>query len=483
MMENRYILVIDNGLTVIKAAVIDSSGRIIESHSELNSVIDDGCFSEIDPVLLWNKTARVIKDTLLKSKIKPADISAVGNTGFGAGIFLVDKDGNPVRNAVTSMDSRASEFAGKYQQKGNIFSKKTKINMWSAQAIPLLYWFKINEKSNFNNIHRILQVKDWIKFKLTGNYSTDFTDAGNTGLVDLCTNSYDPELYGYFDLREIYEFLPSLRQCQEVTGYVSKGAAEVTGLVEGTPVMSGLQDVVAGAVGSGLYEEDKYSIISGTWNINTAVSNNMVESEDIMACFLYADSRKYFVMDASPTSAVNLEWFLKSVVEKINTENFDRKDLYKRIGEEINNKSDKESQLIYLPFIYRSKLVNNVMGSFLGINSTDDVFDLIYAIYQGVAFAHLLHIENLKKGKVDRKSAVLSGGASNSDPWCHIFADVLNMEIQTVSVEEVGLLGTAISVLMGLENINMENAINKMVKIRSVFKPDRRMNEIIHGKI
>ncbi len=478
MAANKYILVIDNGLTVIKAAVIDFNGRIIDSHSEPNTVIDNGCFSEMDPDFLWDKTAKVIKEAILKSKIKSSDISAIGNTGFGAGIFLVDKDGRSVRNAVTSMDSRASDFAGKSGRDGNIFYEKTKINMWSAQAIPLLHWFKKNEKNNYDNIHRILQVKDWIKFKLTGKHSTDYTDAGNTGLININTKSYDNDLYKYFGLGEMHNFLPSLTQCREVIGYITKEAAGITGLAEGTTVMSGLQDVVACAVGSGLYNEDKYSIISGTWNINTAVSNDIVESEDIMGCFLYADPKKYFVLEASPTSAVNLEWFLKSVIERTNTGNQDRGELYKRIDREIYNILKKGSQIIYLPFIYRSKLVNNLMGSFLGINSSDDVFDLVYAIYQGVAFAHLMHLENLKKGGVVRKSAVLSGGASNSDLWCQVFADILNIEVQTVSVKEVGLLGTAISVLMGLEDINMENAIDGIVRIKSVFKPDKDMNEL-----
>lgn len=477
MVEKKYILVIDNGLTVIKAAVFSSNGEILGTDSELNSVIDDNCFSELEPGGLWKKTATVIKKAIVKSKIKPEDISAIGNTGFGAGIFLVDKNGDPVGNAVTSMDSRALGFIEEAQKSENVFFEKTKINMWCAQAIPLLGWFKKNENAKFKKINRILQVKDWIKFKLTDLYSTDLTDAGNAGLVNIYTKEYDAELYRYYGLEEIAGMLPALKQCQEITGYVCSDAAEITGLAEGTPVMSGLQDVVACALGSGLYREDKYSIISGTWSINTAVGHNIVESNDIMACFLYADSKKYFSMDASPTSAVNLEWFLKSVVEKINTAGVDRQYIYRKLDEEISTRIKKKSQIIYLPFIYKSKLVNDVMGTFTKMSSSDDIFDLIYAIYQGVAFAHLMHIDNLKKGGVVRDCSVLSGGASNSDIWCQVFSDILNLEVQTVTLKEVGLLGTAVSVLMGLENIRIEDAILKMVNIKSVYKPDPGMNK------
>ena len=478
MTDKKYILVIDNGLTVIKSAIIDCSGRLVNSYSEPNIILDNPLFSEIDPNYLWIKTAETIKNVIIKSGVRPSNIAAIGNTGFGAGIFLADKNGQPVRNAITSMDARAADYASTANKKDNIFFSRTKINMWGAQAIPLLHWLKNNEKDNYQRIHRLLQVKDWIKFMLTGVYSTDFTDAGNTGLINLNKKNYDSGIYEYFNLSEMVNFLPALKNCHEVTGYINKQSSAITGLLEGTPVMSGLIDVVACAVGSGLYKEDKYSIISGTWNINTAVSSKITESHNIMSCFLYADSKKYFAMDASPTSAVNLEWFIKSVIEKTYANNFDRKIFYKRIDREIINRLNKASSLIYLPFIYRSKLVNNVMGSFLGINSTNDVFDLIYSIYQGVAFAHLLHLDNLKKGGVIRNFAVLSGGASNSSLWCQVFADVLNMKVQTVTASEVGLLGTAISVLMGFENISLEQAIAKTVAIKSVFTPDKEMNKI-----
>ena len=121
MEKNKYILVIDNGLTVIKAAVLDLDGRIIGFHSDLNSIIEDDCFSEIDMELLWNKTASVIKQAIIKAKTRPSDIYAVSNTGFGGGIFLVDKDGRPIRNAVASMDSRAADFVSGSQIEGNVF--------------------------------------------------------------------------------------------------------------------------------------------------------------------------------------------------------------------------------------------------------------------------------------------------------------------------------------------------------------------------
>jgi len=481
MPETKKILVIDNGLTVIKAAIVDSSGQIVDSCSVTNSVLDSGCFSEMDPHVLWDKTAKVIKEVILKSKVNPANIAAIGNTGFGAGIFLIDSKGSAIGNAVTSMDSRASDFIASSIENQNIFFKKTKTHMWSAQAIPLLYWFKQNEPGIYKKINKILQVKDYIKFKLTGQYSTDFTDAGNAGLVNLKLKSYDTGLYKHFGLQEIPDFLPSLIQCDEISGHVTNEAAKQTGLSKGTPVMGGLMDVVACAAGSGLENEEKYSIISGTWNINTALNKEIVENKAIMSCFLYADSKKYFLMDASPTSAVNLEWFLKSVIEKTGNGEHDRNNLYKIINSEISKRINKDpvkdSKILYFPFIYKSKLVNNLMGSFFGINASDDAYDLIYAIYQGVAFAHLLHLENLKKGGMLKKVAVLSGGASNSELWCQVFADILDLEIQTVSVKEVGLLGTAISVFMGLEGMTMEDAIKRMVTIKSVYKPDKKKRQ------
>jgi len=379
MKKNKYMLCIDNGLSMGKAAIIDPEGNIAGVSSFKNEILNDGRFSEVDMGLFYNKTADTVRNLILKIGIDPADIIAVGNSGHGGGIYLVDDSGDPIRNAITSMDSRGEDLIGKWEREGIDGYSKTYTNIWNGQAIPLLYWLKENERDNYNRIGKILFCKDWIKFKLTGEYSTDYTDASNAGLIGLKSRDYDDEIYEMYDLAEIHEKLPQLKRSDEIAGYITKKAAVETGLKEGTPVIGGLVDFIACLIGSGLKDTNTYSVVSGTWGINTAIKSGLTISPDIMSTILFPDNENFLAMDTSPNSAVNLEWFLSEIVEKMGCLNLERKQIYRKIDEEIKKIDINESDIFYFPFIYRSKLSKKMEGVIYGFNASHDLYNLIYS--------------------------------------------------------------------------------------------------------
>jgi len=476
--KNDYMLCIDNGLSVGKAALIDASGNITGISSFKNEIINDGCFSEIDMELFYKKTANAIKEVIQNTGINPSQIISVANSGHGGGIYLVDSTGNPVRNAITSMDSRGERLIAKWKKEGIDSYSKTYTNMWNGQAIPLLCWLKENERKNYDRIAKILFCKDWIKFKLTGKYSTDFTDASNAGVINLNIKNYGRDLYKLYGIEEIFERLPGLNKSEEIIGHITAMAAAETGLNEGTPVTGGIVDFIACFLGSGLYDGSAYSIVSGTWSINSAVKSKLSTSPEIMSTVMFPDNESFLAMDPSPTSAVNLEWFLSDILEKLGL-NMDRKQVYKKIDEEIEKIDVSKSNIFYYPFIYRSKLSKKMEGAIIGFNASHNVYNLIYSIYEGVVFAHLMHINNLKKGGINCSRAVISGGATNSSLWCQIFSDILNMEVITTSTKEVGVLGLAIGQAVGMGIYkNLKDAIDNMVCIKSVYRLDPVKNDL-----
>lgn len=470
--KNKYMLCIDNGLSVGKAALIDAAGNIAGVSSFKNGIINDGCFSEIDMELFYKKTANAIKDLIKNTGINASQIISAANSGHGAGLYLIDSAGNPVRNAITSMDSRGEDLIAKWKLSGIDSYSKTYTNMWNGQAIPLLCWLKENERKNYDRIAKILFCKDWIKFKLTGKYSTDFTDASTAGVINLNIKNYDRDLYKLYGIEETFERLPGLNKSEEIIGHITAAAATETGLNEGTPVIGGIVDFIACLLGSGLYDGSAYSIVSGTWSINTAVKSELSVSPEIMGTLLFPDNKNFLAMDTSPTSAVNLEWFLSDILESLGLKP-NRKQVYKKIDEEIEKLGVSESNIFYYPFIYRSKLSKKMEGAIIGFNASHNVYNLIYSIYEGVVFAHLMHINNLKKGGINCNKAVISGGATNSNLWCQIFSDILNMEVITTSTKEVGVLGLAIGQTVGMGIYkNLKEAIDNMVRIKAVYKPD-----------
>ncbi len=489
-MLGGYVMSIDNGLTTTKAVIFNLDGHEIATVVVDTVIENKGDWAEIDMELQWKNTAAVIKAALAKSGIDAGEVIGIGNSGHGAGIYLLDQSGNPVRKAISSMDGRAVDIIENWQRNGITNYALTYQNMWLGQPVPLLYWLKRNEPANYQKVHTILMAKDWIRYQLTGELNLEYTDASNSGLVNLTTKTFDPEIFSPYGIPEIYEKLPPLRKSMAVVGYVTRQAALETGLKEGTPVIGGLFDVVACALGSGIYDNKKYSITAGTWNINSGVEEKIFASPDIMEWVLYADNEKYMCIDSSATSAVNLEWFIKNIIDGLAPESFHQDNIYQLIDQNIVRFTPEEVQIIYLPFIYKSKLAKKTDGGFFGIKASHNVYHLLRAVYEGVAFAHLKHIDNLRKGGIVKQIGSLSGGASKSPFWGQLFADVLNIEIVTTKASQVGALGIAIAatVATGVYK-NIEDAVRVMVREQQRYYPNqntgayrekyRRFNQII----
>ncbi|RCX18015.1 L-xylulokinase [Anaerobacterium chartisolvens] len=479
----KYILCIDNGLTTTKSVIFTTDGKEIAS-SLINTVVENyGACAEIDMELQWKNTAYVIKESIKKSNINPSDIVGVGNSGHGAGLYCLDKVNKPVRKAVSSMDARAIKLLEEWDMEGKSSYKSLFQNLWSGQAIPILTWLKRNEPDSYKKIEKIFMVKDWIIYKLTGNAGIEYTDASNSGLLNPITKNTDKEVLKLFGIEEMFDKLPPLRKTTDIAGYVTKEASIETGLNFGTTVTGGVYDVIACALGSGVFDDDKYSLIAGTWNVNTGIREKLVYSAQTMKCSLFVDIDRYIYVESSATSAVNLEWFIDNVLKGIGLFDISNSRLYKIIDEKISQINAEESNIIYMPFLYKSQLSKNMEGSFFGIKAEHNVFNMLRALFEGVAFAHLMHIESLRNAGVVRNKAVLSGGATNSHVWCQIFSDILNMEIITTEASQVGALGTAVCTAIAIGEYNdFKKAIGIMVKDKNHYYPDAKRNEVYMRK-
>jgi L-xylulokinase len=468
----KYLLSVDNGLTATKAVLFQIDGRQIESSLEKTPVVNHGDFSEIDMDQQWLKTAKCIRDVIKKADINPSEIAAVGGTGHGAGLYLLNHENQPLGMAITSMDSRSSYLVKQWQDENVSAYDMTLHPVWAGQAIPILRWLKLHEADRYSRISKILSVKDWIKFRLTGRITNEYTDASNSGLVNLRTRSYDKEILNIYGIQEMYDKLADLSGSCEIIGYVTNEAAAQTGLAEGTPVTAGLFDVVSCALGSGIYDDSRYSMIAGTWNINSGIEKDIVHCDSNTKCSLYADGTNYIYVESSATSAVNLEWFVDNMIGGIGNTHTDKGNLYKKIDEGVEKIKPEESNVIYLPFVHDSYLAEGVNAGFSGIRAEHNIFHVLRSVFEGVAFAHRMHIDNLKKGGIIRDSAVLSGGASNSDIWCQIFADILNIEVLTTESSQAGALGTAANAAaaIGLYR-DLEDSVKNMVKIARTYYP------------
>ena len=249
--HTKYLLGLDAGNTVIKAVLFDLSGNEIAKHAlDGQSSTPEPGHVERDLSELWGNACQAIRSCIDQSQIEASDIVGIGCAGHGNGLYLLDKEDAPLL-AIQSLDTRAAGTADQLGQAGNgeelhaLCLQKP----WPSQTPTLLAWIKTNRPDIYAAAGTVFLCKDFITFNLTGEKVSDISDMSGCGFLSMPDCQYDNRLLELYGLDDAEPMLPRLIGPADIAGTVSLEAADVTGLVPGTPVVGGLFDVVASALG------------------------------------------------------------------------------------------------------------------------------------------------------------------------------------------------------------------------------------------
>jgi L-xylulokinase len=469
-----YLLGIDSGLTVTKAVIFDEEGREMGQGAANNVHLSPHPrWVEQDMDKVWENCQSAVREALKGAGIDSGEISGIGVTGHGDGIYLVDEGGNSVWPGILSLDSRAHEILNHWEQSG-VLDRALEFNgqiPFAALPATLLAWFKENEPEILERTRWVLYVKDWLRYKLTGEYATDPTEA-SSGFTDVNTQEYSDEAFPLYGLEEVRGKLPPIIGCMEVAGQVTREAAEVTGLREGTLVVSGAHDVDASSIGSGSIKPGQLTMIAGTWSINEVISDEPVPSEG-WACRNFVVPGLWMNMSASPASATNLEWFVQRLsplevqsAEEHGTSPFDF------VNEEVKDVLDEKSQVFYHPFLYGSPYGDAATAGFFGLRGWHTRGHLLKALFEGTVFNHKSHVDTLRSG-FEFTRVRLTGGGSRSELWSQMFADALDTTVEVTEVGEAGALGAAVCAGIGTGVCSsLDDATGQVVRLLRVHEPD-----------
>lgn len=449
----RYLLGIDNGNTFSKAALFDLQGKeIAVANCSADTEYPHPGWTERSMEMLWQSTAAAIRKLLSVSGIPPEEIAGIGNCGHGNGIYLLDKQGLPLRYGIQSMDSRAAGVLAEWDQ-SKLHAKVFPITLqsfWPAQPNALLAWLKKNEPQNYERIGSVLMVKDYIKYRLTGEISTEYTDMSAANLMDVRGKKYSSELMALYDLSEVYDTLPPLYLSSEVIGKITHAASEETGLAVGTPVVGGLFDVDASAIGSGVVDVNQACLVMGSWSINDVVTKDPIIDPSLFMTTIFADPRLFLTIEGSATSATNLEWFVNQFCSEERAEAKRRGiSVYEICSEEVANLPPGSTNIIFHPFLYGSNVQSTARAGFYGMAGWHTRAHLLRALFEGVVFGHLSHIEKLYRAGGQINTARLAGGGSRSKVWSQMFADVIQIPMEVTDGNELGARGAALSAGIG----------------------------------
>jgi len=483
-----YLLGIDVGTSGTKTVLFDLNGNTkAEAVSEYPLYQPQIGWAEQKPEDWWNATIETIKAVLAKSGIKPAEIKGIGLSGQMHGLVLLDKNGEVLRPSIIWCDQRT-------QQECDIITdtigRETLINITANPALTgftasKLMWVKRHQKELFGKISKVLLPKDYIRYKLTGEFATEVSDASGTQLLDVPQRKWSVEIIDKLGFNK--DWMPDCFESQQVSGCINAEASRITGLNEGTPVVGGGGDQAAGAVGNGIVKTGVVSSTIGTSGVVFGFMDKVkIDPKGRVHTFCHAVPSKWHVMGVTQGAGLSLQW-LRNNFGSCERElaNFLGVDPYALMAQEAEQANPGCNGLMYLPYLMGERtphLDPYAKGVLFGMSAKHTRNDVIRAFMEGVAYSLKDCLEIIKSMDIEVNEVRASGGGGKSPLWRQMQADMFNTDIHTINSTEGPALGAALLAGVGAGVYSdVSQACESTIKTMSIQSPIRR-NVDIYGR-
>lgn len=467
-----YYIGIDLGTSAVKLLLMDEKGRAVNIVSkEYPLYFPNIGWSEQNPEDWWEQTLAGLGELT-----KDHDKSQIRGISFGGqmhGLVMLDKDYNVIRPAILWNDGRSVEETDylNYTVGKDKLTEYTGNIAFAGFTAPKILWIREHEPENFVRISKIMLPKDYIAYKLSGVFSTDYSDASGMLLLDVQHKCWSKEMLDICGIRE--SMLPQLFESYDITGCIRGDVANMLGFPDDVLIVAGAGDNAAAAVGTGVV--GTYPDGTGKCNLSLGTSGTVfitnsrfgVDENNALHSFAHADGG-YHLMGCMLSAASCNKWWMEDILK---TDDF--------AAEQRDINKFGENHVFFLPYLMGERSPHNdplAKGAFIGMSMDTTRADMLQAVFEGVAFALRDSLEAAGSIGLCVKSATACGGGAKSPLWRKILANVLNISISTVAVEEGPAYGGAIlaAVADGVY-ASVEDAAEKIVKRISVTEPDAEL--------
>ncbi|WP_123053298.1 xylulokinase [Clostridium sp. JN-1] len=475
----RYMLGIDVGTSGTKTALFNEMGKTISSVTVGYKIIQPQVgWAEQNPEDWWQATKNGIINVINKSKVNSKDIKSIGLTGQMHGLVLLNSKGEVLRNAIIWCDQRTDNEC---KELTNQFELKKLICITGNPAmtgftLSKLMWIKKNEPDVYRKSDKLLLPKDYIRYKLTGVFATEVSDASGTQMLDINSRKWSNELLDELDISN--DILPPVYESTYVTGTLKSNVAKEIGLNIDTSVVGGAGDQAAAAIGNGIYKEGIISTSIGTSGVVFAATNKPVlDKLGRVHTLCHAVPGMWNVMGVTQSAGLSLKWFKENfcsdVVDKATKTS---KNVYDLLSDMASHSKPGANGIIYLPYLMgeRSPHLNpKAKGMFFGFTHANTKDDFIRSILEGVSFSLKNCLDIMLNMNINLEEIRVCGGGAESIVWKQILSDIFEYPLFTLRTTEGPALGAAIlaSVGAGIYE-SIEDACNLILHCQNKITPN-----------
>jgi len=445
-----YLIGLDVGTTGTKTVLVDEGGKILATATvEHPSYFPKPGYSEQVPEDWWNSTVESVRQVLEKANIKGTDVQGIGLSGQMHGSVFLDKDNKVLRPAILWNDQRTSQECAEITEK---IGASRLIDLVCNPALtgftaPKILWFRKHEPQLYEKTRKILLPKDYIRFRLTGVYATEVSDASGTLLLDVKNRTWSKTVLSELEID--YGLMPECYESNVVSGTVSKEVAAILGIRPRTPVVGGGGDQAAGAVGNGIVRTGAISATLGTSGVVFAFSDTVqTDPQGRAHTFCHAVPGKWHVMGVMLSAGGSFRWLRDTIGDK-ERELAQAKGVapYEIITQEAAQARPGTEGLIFLPYLTGERTPHcdpNARGGWIGITARTTKADLMRSCLEGISYGMRDSIEIIRAMGIPVTQIRVSGGGGRSAVWRQILADVFDHDVVTTNAAEGPAFGVAL---------------------------------------
>ncbi|MCS7313847.1 MAG: xylulokinase [Bryobacterales bacterium] len=441
-----YWMGIDVGTGGTRALLVDERGRVragfTAPHEEMR--MERPLWAEQRPENWWEATQQAVRGVLREAGITGAQVRGIGLSGQMHGLVMLDETGEVIRPSLIWCDQRSQAQVDWVNATlgPEAVLRYTANPVLTGFTLPKLLWVRDNEPARFARLRKMLLPKDYVRYRLTGEYATEVSDASGTSLFDVVRRTWAWEMVERLGLDK--NILPAVYESSDVTGAVTAAAAEATGLEPGTPVVGGGGDQASSAVGNGIVEPGVVSCTLGTSGVVFAhMDQPAYDPQGRVHTFCHAVRGAWHVMGVTQGAGLSLQWFRNHLAPGGD---------YDALTREAAASPPGAHGLFWLPYLMGERtphLDPYARGGWIGLTAKHSRADLIRSLLEGVSYSQKDCLDLIEQLGVRVASVRLSGGGARSAFWRQLLADVFARRVVVLETQEGSAYGAALLALAG----------------------------------